>query len=125
MMNVIRWILGLFVAVILCVFAAANRDPVSLVWSPLHPPAELPLYLITLILMSTGFILGSVITWLNTGKLRQTKRKQKKHIRDLEKQLEAVNENGHQDSPPSDFFPALPKTSAAKTSLAKKLGIKR
>ena len=107
-MGLIRWIFGLFIAIILVAFAVFNRAPASLAWSPLHPPLELPLYMVGLALMAAGFVLGSLMTWMNTGKIRQEKRRQKKQIKILEKALEAVNENTKEDLP-SDFFPALPK----------------
>ncbi len=107
-MGLIRWILGFLIALVLAGFAVANRTPVLLVWSPIHPPLELPLYVIALALMAAGFLLGSLITWLNMGSVRREKRRQKRQIKILEKQLGAVNENTSEDAS-SDFFPALPK----------------
>ncbi|GJL85611.1 MAG: hypothetical protein DHS20C02_13860 [Micavibrio sp.] len=107
-MGLIRWIFGFLVALILAAFAVFNRTPASLTWSPVHVPLELPLYMIGLALMALGFFLGSIITWMNMSKVRQDRRRQKKQIKILEKELEAVNENGNAEAP-SDFFPALPK----------------
>ncbi len=107
-MGLIRWIFGLLIALILVAFAVFNRNSVSLTWSPVHAPLELPLYMIGLVLMAIGFFTGTLMTWMNMSKVRQDRRRQKKQIKILEKELEAVNENGNAEAP-SDFFPALPK----------------
>jgi len=107
-MGLIRWIFGFLTALAVMAFAVMNREPVPLSWSPLHPPLDVPVFAFGLGLMALGFFLGSFITWLNTNSLRREKRRQKKQIKLLEKELEAVNENKSGEAP-SDFFPALPK----------------
>ncbi len=108
-MSLIRWIIGFLIAVIVTAFAVSNRHMALLYFSPLHPPLEFPLYVIGLGLIAFGFLLGAFTVWLNSASIRRSKRKQSKHIKTLEKALDAVNENGKAHSPPSDFFPALPK----------------
>ncbi len=108
-MSLIRWIIGFLVAVIVTVFAISNRHAATFYFSPLHSPLEFPLYVIGLGLLAFGFLLGSLTVWLNSAPVRSARRKQKKHIKTLEKALDAINENKEIQSPPSDFFPALPK----------------
>lgn len=107
-MGFLRWIIGFLIALCLAAFAVFNRTSVPLNWSPVHPPLDVPLYLIGLTLMAIGFVLGGGIVWMNMSGLRREKRRQKKQIKILEKELEAVNENKGAEAP-SDFFPALPK----------------
>lgn len=109
MMSFIRGIFGLALAVLVTAFAVFNRETVSLAWSPLHDPQDLPLYAVGLGMMAVGFVLGGVMVWLNQGTVRKTKRKQSKQIKSLEKELESINENIKSGMPASDFFPALPK----------------
>ncbi len=108
-MSFIRWIIGFLIAVIVTAFVVSNRHEAALYFSPLHPPLEFPLYVIGLGLLAFGFLLGSFTVWINSASVRQTRRKQSKHIKTLEKELDAVNENGKVKQPSSDFFPALPK----------------
>jgi len=112
-MAFIRWIFGFIIMLVIAGFAIANRSSALLVWSPIHPPLELPVFVIGLALMAMGFFLGSFMTWLNMGKVRRERRRQKKTIKLLEKELQAVNENTSEDAP-SDFFPALSKSNHKK-----------
>ena len=91
--SFIRWIFGLSLAIFLAGFSILNRESVTLNWGPLESTLDLPIYAIALGFMILGFIIGSLIVWLNYAPLRQTRRKQKKQIKDLEKELDAVNEN--------------------------------
>lgn len=117
-MALIRSLIGLTIAAFAIGFAIANRQDVSVIYSPIHDPLTLPLYLIVLSLTAIGFILGGAFVWLSMGSLRQTKRQQKKLIKSLEKELKAVNENAETPkTPSSEFFPALPAHS--KTAINK------
>ncbi len=107
-MELLRGIFGAILALLLAGFAVYNRTPVEITFSPIHEPIMLPLYLVSLGLMALGFILGGGFVWFSMGKLRKTRREQKKLIKSLEKDLKAVNENGAGHiTPASEFFPAL------------------
>lgn len=54
---------------------------------------DVPLYTIATSFMLTGFLVGGIIVWLNHAQLRRTRKLQKKQIRALEDELEAVNQN--------------------------------
>ncbi len=108
-MTLLRSLIGFAIAIAAAAFAIANRQVVDVIYSPIHDPVSLPLYLIVLGLTALGFILGGIFVWMSMGHLRKTKRQQKKLIKTLEKELKAVNENGPIElSPSSEFFPALP-----------------
>ena len=107
-MRLLLWIIGFIVALAVAGFAVFNRQSVSLVFSPVHPPLELPLYAVGLGLMAAGFILGSFMVWLNAAEIRRIRRRQMRQIRKLEKELAASGSNPASAPPPSDFFPALP-----------------
>lgn len=111
-MNFIRTIFGTILAIALVVFAVANRQQAELVYSPIHDPLQVPLYLITLIFMALGFSLGGFTVWMNAGKNRRLGRQQRKTIKELEKELKKIEEADPKfHEPPSDFFPALPQKS--------------
>ncbi len=116
-MALIRTFIGFLIAITLIAFAVTNRQTTTLVYSPLHEPLELPLYMVTLLFMAVGFFLGVMVLWINSGKTRSVKRQQRKTIKELEKELESVKESTEQASEPaSDFFPALPKAKSSDNS---------
>lgn len=109
-MGFIRTILGLVTALIIIAFALQNRTAIDVTLSPMHAPYTLPVYAIALAGMLLGFLLGGFMVWLNAATTRRDKRKQKKQIKTLEKEvtnLQSVEPTNK--TPPSDFFPALPK----------------
>ena len=107
-MEFLRWIIGFIFAIFLAGFAVLNIHSVSLVWSPVHEPLDLPLYMIALPLMALGFICGGFIVWLNNAPARRTKRKQSKQIKALEKEVKYFNKKNKDKLPSSYFFPLLP-----------------
>lgn len=110
-MNFVRGIIGFFLAVFLAGFAVLNRHDVSVVISPAHEALDLPLYLIALGLMAIGFVIGGVFVWMNGASGRRVRRQQRKTIKGLEKELQNIDKDdvSATSSPPSEFFPALPK----------------
>jgi uncharacterized integral membrane protein len=107
-MGFIRWILGFFIAAAIAVLAVSNRHTISISLTPVTGSFEIPLYSVVLMALAAGFILGALTVWMNGAPVRRMKRRQRRHIKELEKQLEAVNENALGNGPPADFFPALP-----------------
>ncbi len=109
-MAFFRTIFGFIIAVLLIGFAVSNRQGTTLVYSPIHDPLEVPLYLIALIFLASGFILGAVVVWMNSAGVRKVKRQQRKTIKALEKELGTLQTKSSNDpKPDSEFFPALPK----------------
>lgn len=107
-MRLLLWIIGFVIAIAVAAFAVFNRQPISLTYSPIHQPLEVPLYAVGLGLMATGFIIGAALVWLNGADIRRTRRKQTRQIRKLEKELAETAKTDIAITPPSDFFPALP-----------------
>ena len=88
-------------------FALGNRTPALLAFSPFHEPVEVPLYLIGLGMLGLGFILGVFTTWVAMHGLRVEKRRQRKTIKELEKQLDQARENEVKAAPP--VLPVTPE----------------
>ncbi len=118
-MAFFRTIFGFIIAILLIGFAIANRQETALIYSPIHEPLNVPLYLISLIFLAIGFILGGLIVWMNNAPTRKVKRQQRKTIKALEKELStAQNKTESADTPASEFFPALPQQNTkTKTAL--------
>lgn len=69
-------------------FALGNRAPVEMAWNPLAARMPMPLFLPVLIALAAGFLAGGFSVWLNGAHARAEQRRQRKLIRDLEKQVE-------------------------------------
>lgn len=109
-MGFIKTIFGFVLAAFLVAFAVSNRQDTTLIYSPVHDPLNVPLYLLALLFMATGFVLGGTVVWLNGSKTRRLKRQQRKTIKELEKELEKIETTDPKIvQPASEFFPALPK----------------
>ena len=93
MIAVLRWILSVAITFIVIAFALVNRNPVEMVWSPVHAPASLPLFLPVLIGVAFGFLSGGFMVWLNGAAVRREQNRQKKIIRELGKQIDQTVEN--------------------------------
>lgn len=108
-MGFIRTIIGFLITIAVLIFASANLHTVEVFYSPFTPALELPLFLIALGLMGFGFFIGGLFVWINEGKARKDRRRQRKEIKTLQKELKTANDDGSEtQKPPSDFFPALP-----------------
>ena len=95
MTDILRWILSLAVTIIVILFAIANRASVPLVWSPVHPPVQIPLCAAVLGGAVLGFLAGALFIWLEAVGLRADRRRHKKKINELERRLESVPEASH------------------------------
>lgn len=106
-MRFLRWIAGFTIALTVAGFAVLNRAPVSIYWNPFSVPVDMPFYIPGLALLAAGFMLGALTVWLNTDPLHLEQRRQRKHIKNLENQLQTLHVE-KQDAVPNDFFPTLP-----------------
>jgi uncharacterized integral membrane protein len=87
MMAFLRWILSLVIALAAVLFALANRDDVSFVWSPFHESVQLPVFVPVLIALLVGFMAGGFVVWVNAAPVRAERRKQRRVITKLEEEL--------------------------------------
>jgi uncharacterized integral membrane protein len=86
-MGLLRWIAGVLFTLAAVIFAIANIRPVSIVWSPLHSPAEMPLSLACLLAFAIGFLLGVSFMWVNNFSLHIKNRRCNKRLAQLEKDI--------------------------------------
>lgn len=95
----------------IALFAVLNRDVIPVTWNPVSEDSVLmlPVYIVILVSMASGFIFGGSVVWLNMGGLRKVKRKQKRDIKRLEKEVGRLKEGKLSTGmPATDIFPALP-----------------
>ncbi|MFP4313713.1 MAG: lipopolysaccharide assembly protein LapA domain-containing protein [Alphaproteobacteria bacterium] len=107
MIALIRWVFGFIIALFFVFFAAFNRQIVTLHYSPLNDPLELPLFAIVLGFSALAFMVGAATVWLSDGKIRRERRGLRRHVKSLEKELDRTEKSPKtQDNP---LFPSLPK----------------
>ena len=95
--------------VLVAAFAAFNTKSVEVLYSPIHDPMMVPLYIIALGGVAIGFVAGAFMVWLNSSTLRKDRRKKKKEIKHLEKEVTKLKEDKFSPKPPAqEMFPALP-----------------
>ena len=89
-MRLLFWILVALVAVALGLFAASNREVVSLTLWPLPFALELPLYLALFAALAAGFAIGVVANWIAGHSGRREARQHRRRIVALERELSAT-----------------------------------
>ena len=83
------------IAAILLIFAIANREPVVLSLDPFAPGApawsvQLPLFLVILLAVMVGVVIGSISDWLAQGRYRREARHSRTELRRLEQEAAAM-----------------------------------
>lgn len=82
-MRTVYWTVVLIVAAVVALFAASNRETVSLGLWPLPFLAQAPLYLVVVAALAVGFIAGALVLWARgRGRRRQ--------LRECRRQNEAL-----------------------------------
>jgi lipopolysaccharide assembly protein A len=88
-LRTFRWILiGLF-ALALVIFAVDNRQVVTVSLWPLPIEASMSLYLVVLLTLLVGFLIGELAAWMNGHRWRREARLRAKRIEELERALAA------------------------------------
>ena len=88
-MKLLYWIVVALVATVLALFAASNRESVTLALWPLPFVLELPLYLATLAGLLIGFIAGALAAWIAGRSRRREARRRGSRIAALERERAA------------------------------------
>ena len=107
-MRLIHWIVTLPAALIAVVFAVSNREHTSVTFWPLPVQLDAPLYLVVLLAVLVGFLIGELVAWINGGRARRLARERARRIEALERELAATQAQ----LPPAQrpLVPALPDT---------------
>jgi putative membrane protein len=88
-LRTFRWFLIGLVALALVIFAVDNRATVTVSLWPLPIEASLGLYLVVLLTLLFGFLLGELAAWMNGHRWRREARLKAKRIEELERELAA------------------------------------
>jgi uncharacterized integral membrane protein len=79
--KIVSLVVMLPLAILLIVLAVANRHPVSLALNPFNPADQAlslsaPLFVLLILAVMLGILLGAVVTWFSQGKHRKKARTQ-------------------------------------------------
>lgn len=92
-MRFIYWFVTALIALVVVVFAVSNRAIVTLTLFPLPAALDAPLYLVVIVAVILGFIVGALVAWLGAGKHRREARHLRRRIdrlqHDMSKSLPA------------------------------------
>jgi uncharacterized integral membrane protein len=113
-------------ALVVVVFAVANRDEVAINLWPIETDLSVPFFAVVLGVFLAGFLVGAAIMWLSRSKERDRTRRLRYRTEELERELNRLRRqadaakagvaetpavarlaigNGKSESPPSDLRP--------------------
>jgi lipopolysaccharide assembly protein A len=83
----IYWSITAIVALVLVIFAVSNREFVELSFEPLPATVQAPLYLVVLVTLAVGFLIGEFAAWIGGAKRRGETRSLRGRIKRIERDL--------------------------------------
>lgn len=95
-MKFLQSLFGLVLAVVLAVFCVSNLQSVSVTYSPVHDPLEVPLYAVALGGVLLGFLTGALMMWMNAVPKSWAKRREIKGLKKDLKYAKKTNEKSLQ-----------------------------
>ena len=110
--KIITGIIVVPLAVIIIVFAVANRQMVTVSFDPFSSTspayaASLPLFVLIFIILIFGVILGGIAAWLGQSSWRRTARRLDADVQALHEELETIR---HQFGTQAQAQPTPPPT---------------
>ncbi len=87
MTKLVRWLFGLVALIVIAAFAASNRQIVEVGLAPLPGTVPMPVYLVFLLGLVTGGVIGGLALWLGGWRKRREARRMKKQVWALETRL--------------------------------------
>ena len=108
-MKRLSWIVTLPVALVVVVFAVANRDGVAINLWPIGLDLNVPLFAVVLGGFLAGFLVGAVIMWLSGAKLRTRTRRLRYRAEELERELNRLQRQAEAAKAGAAETPATPR----------------
>jgi uncharacterized integral membrane protein len=109
MIRLLKGLVLLPVAVLVVLFAVANREAVTLSFDPVSPApvfrAVLPLYALVFLAVALGMLVGGAAAWLAQGRYRRGHRRERREAQRLRAESERLREAVARTR---DATPALP-----------------
>lgn len=113
--KIVTTLIGLPLALLLVMFAVANRNFVTLSFDPLNPtdPAlslSLPLFVVLIIFAILGVIAGSAVTWVRQRRWRRAARAFENEARELRGRYDDWRQSLMQTQSASPQAPNTPRS---------------
>jgi uncharacterized integral membrane protein len=89
--RIVSWIVTAPIVVLVILFAVSNLDQVTLHLWPLPFDMPIAIWLLSLILLFVGFVLGALVNWITDRPRRRETRILSKRVKELEKALDAAS----------------------------------
>jgi len=87
--KLVHWLVTLPLALVLIVFAVSNRAGITLTLWPFPVSLEAPVYLVVLLALLAGFLIGELVAWINLRRWRREAKRHSRRIQALERELAA------------------------------------
>ncbi len=97
--RILAWIVTAPLVLLVVLFAVSNLDEVTLHLWPLPFDLTVAIWLLTLIELFVGFLLGAIVTWIADRRRRREARLLARRVRELEQALAAAGERSGQNLP--------------------------
>jgi uncharacterized integral membrane protein len=88
--RILSWIVTAPIVILVVLFAVSNRDEITLRLLPFPFEKTLPIWLLTLIELFVGFLLGAIVTWIGDRRRRRETRLLTRRVTELEQSLAAA-----------------------------------
>lgn len=88
----LTWVLGAPLAVAAVVVAVANRQPAALELWPFPVVLELPIYLLLLVPLGAGLLIGFALAWLSQARWRRRARQNRRRVESLEREVAVLRQ---------------------------------
>lgn len=108
--KIVTAVILLPLAILIVVFAVANRQPVTVSFDPFSSnepaySATVPLFVLIFIVLILGVIVGGVAAWMRQSPWRRTARKLDADVRALHDELAEIRRRFGTPAPPAEPAP--------------------
>lgn len=111
MRKILKWLIGLPVAVVLVALSMMNNQKVTLLFDPISAPdvalsVSIPVYVVFFVGLLIGIVIGGIATWARQGRFRSAARENRKEAMRWRVKAETL-EADRSASAPVPGLPAL------------------
>ncbi len=94
--RILSWIVAAPIVILVVMFAVSNLDPITLRLRPFPEELTMPIWLMTLIQLFVGFLLGAIVTWIGDRRRRRETRLLNRRTAELEQLLATAEKRAAQ-----------------------------
>lgn len=87
---IVKWLLLVPFAVLVVVFSISNLHGVTLSFWPFSETVSPPVFLLVLVSLLLGFLVGAAVMWLSDGRVRQRARQEHRRVNELQRDVSTL-----------------------------------